>query len=127
MSDVLTVLYDGDCGVCSHAARFLSDFDTQGLLRLVALQTAALPDMPLRDELLVNLHARDADGRWYRGGAAWVQISRRVPILRPFSLYARLPLAMPVLDALSETVAANRHTISRILGFRACKVPARRG
>ncbi len=121
----LSVLYDADCGVCSHVARTLVRADTRHLLNLVALQVAALPGQPPRDELMDMLHARDGDGLWFKGGAASVEIARRVPMLRPLGWYARLPLAMPVLDLMYRAFADNRHTISRLLGLKACQVPSR--
>jgi predicted DCC family thiol-disulfide oxidoreductase YuxK len=121
----LTVLYDADCGVCSHTARLLVNADKRFRLSLVSIQSAALADMPPRQELMEMLHARDDDGRWFSGAAAGVEIARRIPIAWPLTLYAKLPLAMPVLDFLYRTVAGNRHTISRMLGLKACKVPER--
>jgi predicted DCC family thiol-disulfide oxidoreductase YuxK len=120
----LTVLFDADCGICSHVARTLVRADTRHLLNLVALQVAALPDQPPRDELVETLHARDEDGRWFKGGAASVEIARRVPMLRPLGWYARLPLAIPVLDLVYRAFADNRHAISRLLGLKACRVPS---
>ncbi len=121
----LTVLYDADCGVCTHVARTLVRADTQRLLNLVALQSAQLPDMPPRAQLLDMLHVRDANGHWFTAGEASVQICRRIPLLRPLSAAAKLPLAMPVLDRMYRAFADNRHTISRIFGLKACKVPSR--
>ena len=120
----LAVLYDADCGVCSHVARTLVRADTRHLLNLVALQVAALPGQPPREDLIDMLHASDADGGWFRGAAASVEIARRVPMLRPLGWYARLPLAMPVLDLMYRAFADNRHTISRMLGLKACRVPS---
>jgi predicted DCC family thiol-disulfide oxidoreductase YuxK len=71
------------------------------------------------------LHARDDDGRWSKGAAASVEIARRIPIAWPLTLYAKLPLAMPILDFMYRAFADNRHTISRMLGLKACKVPVR--
>jgi predicted DCC family thiol-disulfide oxidoreductase YuxK len=122
----LTVLYDRDCGVCSHVARTLVRADTQHRLSLVALQVAQLPDQPPLNELMDMLHARDAAGRWFKGAEASVEIARRVPMLWPLGIYARLPLAMPTLDALYRVFAENRHTISRMLGLKVCRVPQRR-
>jgi predicted DCC family thiol-disulfide oxidoreductase YuxK len=121
----LTVLYDADCGVCSHVARTLVAADTQHRLDLVPLQTADLPDQPARNELLDMLHARDAAGRWFKGAAASVEIARRVPILWPLGIYARLPFAKAMLDWMYRTFADNRHTISRLLGLKVCRVPQR--
>ena len=123
---VLTVLYDADCGVCSHTARMLVNADKQDRLRHVAIQSARLPEMPPRAELMDMLHARDQSGRWFKGAAASVEIARRIPIAWPLTLYAKLPLAMPILDFMYSTFAANRHTISRMLGLKACRVPERR-
>lgn len=72
------------------------------------------------------LHARDADGRWFKGAHASVEIARRVPMLWPLGVYARLPLAMATLDLLYRVFADNRHTISRMLGLKVCRVPQRR-
>ena len=122
----LTVLYDADCGVCSHTARMLVRADKRNGLRLVSIQSAQLPDMPPRAELMDMLHARDEDGRWFKGAAASVEIARRIPIAWPLTLYATLPMAMPILDFRDRAFADNRHTISRMLGLKACRVPARR-
>ena len=122
----LTVLYDADCGVCSHTARMLFHADKRKRLRLVSIQSARLPDMPARETLMEALHVRGDDGRWFTGAAASVEIARRIPVAWPLTLYARLPLAMPILDLMYRTFARNRHTISRMLGLRACKVPDRR-
>lgn len=121
----LTVLYDADCGVCSHTARMLVRADVRSRLRLVALQSAQLPNMPPRDELMDMLHARDDVGRWFSGAAASVEIARRIRIAWPLTVYAKLPLAMPILDLTYRWFAANRHTISRMLGLKACRVPRR--
>jgi predicted DCC family thiol-disulfide oxidoreductase YuxK len=125
MTDLLTVLYDRDCGVCSHVARTLVSADTAHRLDLVALQVAQLPDQPSREELMGMLHARASDGRWFKGAEASVEIARRVPMLWPLSVYAKLPLAMPVLDLMYRAFADNRHTISRLLGLKVCRVPDR--
>jgi predicted DCC family thiol-disulfide oxidoreductase YuxK len=122
----LTVLYDGDCGVCTHTARALVRLDSQHRLRLVALQRADVPGMPPRDQLLDSLHVIDASGRWSVGAAAWVELASRIPVLWPSSVAARrLPLAMPILDVIFRLVAENRHHISRLLGLRACQVRTR--
>lgn len=69
------------------------------------------------------LHACDEDGRWFKGAAATVEIARRIPVAWPLTVYAKLPLAMPILDLMYRAFADNRHTISRLLGLKACPVP----
>ena len=125
MATQLTVLYDGDCGVCTHTARALTRLDTRHRLRLISLQTAALPDMPPSDELMDALHAVDGEGRWFAGAAAAVEVTRYVPLFGPISLIARLPLAMPIFGVLYGVVANNRRSISRVLGLNVCQVRTR--
>ena len=125
MDDQLTVLYDADCGICTHTARLLTRLDSRHKLRLVALQAAALPGMPAHDSLEEALHAVDAHGRWTLGVDAAVQIARRVPLLWPLGAVARLPLATPILGMLYTIVARNRQRLSRLLGLQVCRVPRR--
>ena len=125
MTTELTVLYDGDCGICTHTARLLARIDSRRRLRLVSLQVAALPGMPAHDELMGALHAVDSDGHWFVGAAAAVEIARHVPSLRPISMIAKLPLAMPILNVLYRVVADNRRVLSRLLRLDVCQVPSR--
>ena len=125
MTDELTVLYDADCGICTHTARALARLDSRKLLRLVPLQKATFPGIPPRDVLLDALHAVDANGHWSVGAEAAVEIARRVPWLWPVSAVARLPLAMSVLRALYRAVADNRQRLSGLLGLHVCQVRSR--
>ena len=122
MTTELTVLYDGDCGVCTHTARVLARIDSRRRLRLVSLQVAAVPGMPAYDELMDALHAVDGDGHWFVGAAAAVEVTRHVPLLRPISVIAKLPLAMPILNILYRAIADNRRAISRLLRLDVCQV-----
>ena len=125
MFDELTVLYDRDCGLCSQAARLLVRIDSRRRLRLVALQVATVSGMPPRTELIGALHAVDSAGRWFVGATAAVEIARRVPLLWPITVIAKLPLAMRILDALYRATANNRHSLSRLLGLAVCRVRSR--
>ena len=122
MTSQLTVLYDADCGICTHTARVLARVDKRRGLRLVALQTATIPGLPPREELVRSLHAVDSEGRWFVGAAAAVEAARRVPLLWPVSVFADLPLAMPVLNALYQAIADNRRSLSRLFRLEACRV-----
>jgi len=122
MNTELTVLYDGDCGICSHTARLLLRIDSRRRLRLLALQAATVSGMPPRSQLMDALHALDGGGQWFVGATAAVEIARRVPLLWPISVIARMPLAMPILDVLYGAVANNRHSLSRLFGLQVCRV-----
>jgi predicted DCC family thiol-disulfide oxidoreductase YuxK len=124
-SDRLTVLYDADCGICTHTARALAALDSRHRLNLVALQAANLPDVPPRAVLSQALHSVDETGSWSVGADAMIEIARRVPLLWPLSVLARLPLAMPVVDVGYRAVAENRQRLSQLLGLKVCRVPSR--
>lgn len=126
MADQLTVLYDGDCGICTHTVRALARLDSHRRLGFVSLQVAALPGMPSRDVLSGALHAVDEANQWFVGSDAAIEIARRVPLLRPISAVARLPLAASILDVAYRAVADNRWRLSRLLGLQVCHVPGRK-
>jgi predicted DCC family thiol-disulfide oxidoreductase YuxK len=119
----LLVLYDADCGICTHSARRLRRLDRGRRLDLVPLEAAAgLPDAPPLAVLRDALHVRDASGRWASGGAALVRIGRELPVLRPAALVAGLPGVRRLVEPAYRVVARNRHRISRWLGLTACRV-----
>lgn len=128
MSGGLLVLYDADCGICTHIARLLRRLDRGRRLDLLPLQAATVPaDAPPPSELREALHVRDAAGRWAIGGAALVRIGRAVPLLRPVALAAGLPGIRRLVEPAYRLVARNRHRISRRLGLNACRVDGARG
>jgi predicted DCC family thiol-disulfide oxidoreductase YuxK len=122
-SGLLTVLYDADCGICSETARLLRRFDQRHQLRLTPLQNASLPRSPSLAQLLDSLHAVDEQGRWWVGPDAVVEIAKRIPLLRPVTIFARLPLASRILEDAYRAVAEHRQQISRVLGMDACRDP----
>jgi predicted DCC family thiol-disulfide oxidoreductase YuxK len=119
----LTVLYDGDCGICQASARLLRRLDRRHCLSLIPLQVFRSPQQPALDELLQSLHALDGEGRWFVGADALIAIARRVPALWPLALAARIPFAMSVLEVAYGLVARNRHLLSRGLRLTACRLP----
>ena len=123
MTGALLVLFDADCGICTHGARLLRRLDRGRRLDLVSLQAAAeLADAPRLAELREALHVRDVSGRWTVGGAALVRIGRALPHLRPVAMAAGLPGVRRLVDPTYRLVARNRHRISRRLGLTACRV-----
>lgn len=122
----LLVLFDADCGICSRSARVLRRLDRGRGLRLVPLQAAGdIPDAPPLDALLEAIHVRVRRGGWAAGGAAWMEIAREVPLLRPVAIAAGIPAVRRVVKWTYDRVAGNRHRLSRWLGAEACAVPPR--
>ena len=119
----LTALYDADCGFCARTALLVHRLDSAERLRFVPLQRGAytVPGAPAIDELAASMHIRDADGRWWAGGEAWLRIMDQVPMLRPLSRIGRLPLMDRLVEPVYRRIADNRHLLSRMLGARACR------
>ena len=126
-TDPLTVLYDADCGICSHSAAVLRRLDSEHRLRLVPLQApGSLPGLPTQEELLAVMHVVDGAGRWDRGGAACLRIADAIPALRPLAMVGRLPFAGLAVEWLYVLAAHNRGRLSRLLGVESCAHRARR-
>ena len=119
----LLVLYDADCGLCTHSARLLRRLDPGGRLQLVPLRAVTgIPGAPPVEALIQALHVRAPDGRWSAGGAACLEISREIALLRPFGRLARLPVVRRLVEPTYARIAANRLRISRLLRLDACRV-----
>jgi len=121
----LTVLYDGDCGICTATARAVGRLDAGRRLEFMAAQESHIDGAPPRSLLLDRLYATDSVGHWYSGGAAAIEICRRVPALSIVALTARVPGAMVVYELGYRMLAANRHRLSAALGLKVCQVPSR--
>jgi predicted DCC family thiol-disulfide oxidoreductase YuxK len=119
----LLVLFDADCGFCARCAMVLQRLDRHHRLAFLPLQDAAslLTEAPSREELAMTLHVRDLDGRWVRGGAAYMRIAAALPVLTPLALAGRLLFASTVIERGYQLVARNRHRLSRLLGLDGCR------
>ena len=56
----LTVLYDGDCGVCSETIRQLRRWDRDGRMEFLPLAQAATSGRPILERLAADGHLADA-------------------------------------------------------------------
>ena len=70
---LLTVFFDGACGLCSAEMRELKRLDRHAELDLVDCSAAAFDETPWvaegvsRAQMLQALHVRDVLGDWHRG------------------------------------------------------------
>jgi predicted DCC family thiol-disulfide oxidoreductase YuxK len=121
--DLVTVLYDRDCGFCTWSAEKLRSWDgRRERLRFVPLQTAEADDLlgPMgRDERFASWHAVTR-GDVYSGGAAMGPVLRAVPGGFPAAVIAeRFPRTT---ERLYRLVVANRLRLAAALGREACAV-----
>jgi predicted DCC family thiol-disulfide oxidoreductase YuxK len=119
------VLYDGTCGLCSRAVRFIAGHDPAGRYRFAALGSdaarAVLRDARVPPQLPDSVVLVEADG------TVLVESDAALTILRelrgPARHLARLRIVpRPLRDAVYRLVARTRY---RVFGRHdACEVPA---
>lgn len=105
------VVYDGECDVCIRTVNRLRDWDRDGVLELVAYQSAGVVD---RFPDISEREFRDAvqligpEGGRREGAEAVEKILKLVPRARPLRWLFRVPLARPLARRLYRLFARNR-------------------
>jgi len=126
-----TVLYDGDCGVCTALQNAARRRDVAGRLRFVAYQAVDLeqispgltPEMAGRALYLVR-----PDGRRFAGARAVFETMRC--LAGPWRLVGAIGARPPfyqLAEPFYRLVARNRGRISRWLGLNRCALPGPAG
>lgn len=112
------VYFDGKCLLCVRPMTVLDYLDWGGRLRFRDIENgervriSARPDLATGD-LLEEMHVVEPDGEVRRGFFAFRHVAARLPLLWPFALLARLPLADRIGPRIYAAVARTR---SRIVG-----------
>lgn len=109
-----TVVYDGDCKVCTRLSKVLATWDGRRLLEVVSSQqpgvTARFPWIPTRAYVeALQLIARD--GTTWQGSEAIEQLLRILPKGRLLSWIFSIPLARPLADRFYRWFARNRYKL----------------
>jgi predicted DCC family thiol-disulfide oxidoreductase YuxK len=124
-----TVLFDGDCGICSWCRDFAEHHDRAGKLRLVPYQLADLdglsPGLTLHEAGRMAWFIKP-DGRRYGGARCVFEVLKRLDGLWPVPGWmAANPLVSMLVTPFYWLIANNRHRISARLDLTACAVPQR--
>jgi predicted DCC family thiol-disulfide oxidoreductase YuxK len=113
-----TLLFDGNCRICSGQAALVARYDPAGRIEPLDMNTpearARFPQVSpaaARREL----HLVGPDGALYRGPEAVRETLLRLPRLRALGQLMRLPGAMAIARPIYRLVARNRY----LLGGRA--------
>jgi predicted DCC family thiol-disulfide oxidoreductase YuxK len=121
-----TVLYDGDCPLCTFQMKLLTWLDWFHVLQLIPIadaQAASLAPNLCREELLEAIHCLARNGRIHRGARCLRFVGLRMPLLWPVSLILWLPGVIWVAERIYMWVSRNRHLLSRIFGCKgACAI-----
>jgi predicted DCC family thiol-disulfide oxidoreductase YuxK len=121
----LLVLYDGWCGVCARAVRWIRRRDRDG--RIVALpnQTPGLRERLglTKEQADASAWALDADGRRYEGAAAVNRALDELGAWRYVATFLQLPLIRQLNQAGYHLFSINRARFSRWGITPACRRP----
>lgn len=113
----LTIYYDASCPLCAEEMHAIRDHDRDGRLRFVDCSAADFDDattagVPV-SELMRQIHARDAAGRWYRGVDVLVLAYRTAGIEAIARLFEHRRWR-PLWDRLYRWTARHRMLLSRL-------------
>lgn len=110
----VTVWYDGGCPLCTREIALMRRLDRRRRIDFVDLSGGKGSACPVdRTAMLERFHAREG-GRMLSGAAAFAAMWRAIPLLRPFGLLARNPLALRVLDAAYARFLRVRPALQRL-------------
>jgi predicted DCC family thiol-disulfide oxidoreductase YuxK len=120
----LTVLYDGDCGVCSETVRQLRRWDHESKFEFLAFESASSSGRPMIEQLAASgfddgLYVVDEGaGRLVSGGPAALAILDALPggwLLRP---WAMLPTTSLAADIVYRVASRHRDRLTWLVGLR---------
>jgi predicted DCC family thiol-disulfide oxidoreductase YuxK len=109
-----TVVYDGDCKVCTRLVKLLRKWDRSGLLEIVPSQQqgvmARFPWIPPR-AYAEALQLVAADGTTWQGAAAIEKLLDVLPRGRLISWIFRVPFVRTLADRFYRWFARNRYRL----------------
>jgi predicted DCC family thiol-disulfide oxidoreductase YuxK len=114
----LTVLYDGNCGLCRASAARVRKIDPQGRIELLDLHDPTLasrfPQVNF-DEAMRLMQAVDGGGRVYSGVDAWARIGKALPGWKFLAWVLLVPGIHFVAQRVYAWIARNRYRWNREL------------
>jgi predicted DCC family thiol-disulfide oxidoreductase YuxK len=126
-----TVLYDGDCSLCTFQMKvitWLDWFNTVTLIPIADPRAAEIAPGIAREDLLEAIHCVSKSGKIYRGARCIRFIGMRMPLAIPFALILWFPGIIYLAEIAYRWISRNRHLLSRVFGCKgACAImPARK-
>ena len=115
----LTLYYDASCKLCSSEMQNIKLHDREDQLTLVDCSAPEFDDSPFllegitRQTMMNCLHARNDQGEWIKGVAAFEVIYRSVGMVSIAKLWGH-PLTRPLAERAYPWVVRHRHFLSAI-------------
>jgi predicted DCC family thiol-disulfide oxidoreductase YuxK len=129
--DKNTILYDGDCPLCTFQMRVITWLDWFNTVRVIPLadpRAAEIAPGIKREDLQEAIHCVTKNGKIYRGARCVRFIGMRMPLAVPFALILWFPGVIYLAEIVYRWISRNRLVLSRVFGCKgACAImPARR-
>jgi len=110
-----TLIYDGECGICTRSVALLRRWDREHVLQYVPFQDGARVErfgiaLPA---LAAAMHLILPDGRVYAGADAAPELLRLLPGKRWLAAPFRVPGVPPLARRVYAWIAARRHCLVR--------------
>ena len=126
-----TVLYDGECSLCTFQMKVITWMDWFHAVTLIPLadpRAAEIAASLTPEELHEAIHCVSTRGKIYRGARCIRFVGMRMPLAVPFALILWLPGVIYLAEIVYRWISRNRHLIGILFGCKgACAiVPARR-
>jgi predicted DCC family thiol-disulfide oxidoreductase YuxK len=108
-----TVIYDGDCQVCSRLVKLLTKWDRNHELEIIPSQKPGVqqrfPWIPARSYVDSIQVIRNADGKTWQAADALEQLLNALPKGRLISWLFKIPFVRPLVDRFYRWFARNRY------------------
>ena len=126
-----TVLYDGECSLCTFQMKVITWLDWFNVVTLIPLadpRTAEIAPSLTPEQLHEAIHCVAKNGKIHRGARCIRFVGMRMPLAVPFALILWLPGVIYLAEIVYRWISRNRHLIGKLFGCKgACAVmPARR-
>lgn len=105
---MITVFYDGACGVCSREIRHYQRIAPDGVFNWcdIMQEQARLAEAEFSlEDAMLTLHALDHYGRAHKGVDAFILIWRHIPTWQFAAILVSLPVIKPITEALYRRFA----------------------
>lgn len=109
-----TLVYDGDCRICTRSVDLVSSWDRRGAVEIVPFQRGGVrerfPWIP-EESFRQAMQLVGPENETWSGAAAAERLVRLLPGGRPLGCLFALPFARPLADRVYRFVARNRYRL----------------